>query len=130
MSRVRPGTGSDAGSRPAAPGLGREQPHDRQLHRDEVLHVDRAAAPDVAVGDVAGERVVGPPLRRRRHDVEMAEQQERLAAGPVAAEAGGHGAAARDGLEDLGDEAGVGERVGDPAWPPAARRRARPPAAG
>ena len=87
-SRRRPGTGSRGRVEARRPGLGGEQPDDAELHRDEVLHVDRAAAVDVAVGEVRGERVVGPALGRRRHDVEVREQQERLAAGPVAAQAG------------------------------------------
>ncbi len=68
--------------------LGREQPHDAELHRDHRLHVDRAAAVDVAVDEVGRERVVGPALGRGRDDVEMREQQERLAAGAVAAQPG------------------------------------------
>jgi hypothetical protein len=79
-----------------------------------VLHVDRAAAPDVAVGDVAAERVVGPLLRRRRDHVEVREQQQRLAAGAVAAQPGGDRAATGDREVDLGGDAGVLERVGDP----------------
>ena len=39
--------------------------HDREHHRVEVLHVDRAAAPEVAVADLAGERVA-PTTRSRR----------------------------------------------------------------
>ena len=78
---------------------------DAQLERDHALHVDRAAAVDVAVGDIGGERVVGPAIRRRRHDVEMGQQEERLATRPVAAQAGVDGAATRDGLEELRLEA-------------------------
>ena len=48
----------------------------RQQHRVEVLHVDRAAAPQVAVADLAGERVDLPVLRGRRYDVEVAVQQQ------------------------------------------------------
>ena len=82
-------------------GLGDEPLDDAELHRDHVLHVDRAAAVDVAVGDVGRERVVGPALRRRRDDVEVRQQEERLAAGPVAAQPGVDRAAARHRLDDL-----------------------------
>ena len=73
--------------------------------RDHVLHVDRAAAVDVAVGEVGRERVVGPALGRRRDDVEVREQQQRVAAGPVAAQADVDRAATGHGLDDLGREA-------------------------
>ena len=56
---------------------------------------------DVAVGDVGGERVVGPALGRGGHDIEVREQQERVAAGAVAAQADVDGATAGDGLDDL-----------------------------
>ena len=100
------------------PRLRRQEPHDHELHRDEVLHVDRAPAPDLAVGEVRGERVVGPLLGRSGHDVEVGEEEQRLTAGPVAAEPGGHRAAAREGLVDLGRDAGIAERLGDPAGRP------------
>ena len=58
---------------PAGAGPG---PHDGEQHRVEVLHVDRAAAPEVAVLDLAGERVDLPVLGRRRDDVEVAVQQQ------------------------------------------------------
>ena len=62
-----------------------------------VLHVDGAAAVDVAVGDVGRERVVRPALGRGRDDVEVRQQEERLAAGAVAAQPGVDGAAAGTG---------------------------------
>jgi len=46
--------------------------HDAQQHRVEVLHVDRAAAPQVAVADLPRERVDLPVLGGRRDDVEVA----------------------------------------------------------
>ena len=52
-------------------------PDHRQEHRVEVLHVDRAAAPQVAVLDLAGERVDLPVLGGGRYDVEVAVQEER-----------------------------------------------------
>ena len=74
-SAVKQSTIGRSGTRPGA-GAG---PDDREQHRVEVLHVDRAAAPDVAVLDLAGERVDLPVLGRRRHDVEVAVQQQRAA---------------------------------------------------
>ncbi len=37
-----------------------QHPHDREFHGDHALHVHRPAAPDVAIGDVAAEGIVGP----------------------------------------------------------------------
>ena len=89
------------GARPA-----REQEHDQRLERHHLLHVHRAATPDVAVGDVCGERVVRPAVGdARRDDVEVAQQQERVAAGAVATEPDGHVAAARRRFDDLGVQA-------------------------
>ena len=51
---------------------------DGEDHRVHVLHVDRAAAPDAAVGDLAGERVDLPLLGHGRHDVEVAVDEERV----------------------------------------------------
>ena len=128
-SRRRPGIGSVAGSRPAARASRRAGRH-AELEGDHALHVDRAAAVDVAVGDVRRERVVGPALRRAGHDVEMGQEQERLAAGPVAAEAGMDGAATGDGLDDLGSQ--PERRRGGPRGSArrGSRRRARRAAAG
>ena len=89
--------------------LGRQQPDDAELHRDHRLHVDRAAAVDVAVGQVRRERVVAPALGRRGHDIEMGQQEQRLAARPVAAQAGVDGAASGLRFDDLGLEAGRGQ---------------------
>ena len=82
--------------------LGDQPLDDAELERDHALHVDRAAAVDVAVGDVGGEWVVRPAVGRCRHDVEVRQQEERFAAGAVAPQAGVDGAATRDGLDDLG----------------------------
>ncbi len=67
--RVRAGPGADDG----------------QQHGVEVLHVDRAAAPQVAVADLAGERVDLPVLGRGRHDIEVAVQQQRVLAAGLSA---------------------------------------------
>ena len=62
---------------------------------DHVLHVDRAAAPDVAVLDRAGERVHAPVRRLGGHHVEVAVQQQRAAGRVGAREPGEHVAPAR-----------------------------------
>ena len=110
-SRRRPGIGSRAGSSPAARASATSTLDDPELEGDHVLHVDRAAAVDVAVGDVAGERVVGPAVGRRGHDVEVGQQQERVAAGAVAAQPDVDRAATGDRLDDLRLEAEVGQAV-------------------
>ena len=104
-----------AGIAAGSPGLVGQESHDADLHRDHGLHVDRAAPPEVAIGDVGGEWLVGPPVGRCRDHVEMAEQQERSAAGPVAAKADVDGAAAGVRLEDLRGQAGSGQAVRDVA---------------
>ena len=59
-------------------------PDDGEQHRVEVLHVDRAAAPQAAVADLARERVDLPVLGGGRDDVQVAvQQQRRRRAGPV-----------------------------------------------
>ena len=112
--------GDRIGGRIAARGAGLagEPADDGDLHRDHALHVDGSATPDVAVGDVGAERVVGPQLGRGWDDVEMRQQEERLAAGPVAAQAGGHRAPTGGRLVDRRldpdiDEGG-GHRLGGP----------------
>ena len=112
-SRRRPGTTSTAGSRPALAGARREQPEHADLERHHRLHVDRPAPPDVAVGDLRGERRMRPALGRRRDDVEVRQEQQRVPAGAVAAEPRDHAAAAGRGLQDLGREAGRAQLVGD-----------------
>ena len=57
---------------------------DRQHHRVHVLHVDRAAAPDAVVGDLAGEGVVLPVFGVGRDDVEVTVD-EQGGPGPVLA---------------------------------------------
>jgi hypothetical protein len=80
----------------------RQEPDDPDLHRDHRLHVDGASAVDVAALHVGGERMVRPAFGRSRDDVEVRQQQERLAAGAVSAQVRVDGAATGFGFDDLG----------------------------
>ena len=60
-------------------GLRDEPCEHAHLERDHALHVDGAAAVDIAVGDVRCERIVAPALGRA--DVEVGQEQQRIAAG-------------------------------------------------
>ena len=51
---------------------------ERDRHRGrEVEHVDRAAAPDLVVDDLARERIAAPAVGVDGHDVGVAHQQQR-----------------------------------------------------
>ena len=92
------------------------RPDHREQHRVEVLHVDRPAAPQVAVPDLAGERVDLPVLRGGRDDVEVAVQQQRaLVAGPGGAPApsGDDRRPARLGLVEAALDPDLVEQRGD-----------------
>jgi hypothetical protein len=92
----------DAGEDHVAPQPGARplQQHERhQRHRDHVLHVDRAAAPDVAALFDRRERIVLPALALGRHDVEVAVEQERPALA-LAAQPRHHAGAPRIALDD------------------------------
>ena len=105
-----------------------EEPDHAELERDHVLHVDRAASVDVAVGDLPVERVVCPLVEWRRHHVEVRQQEERFAARAVAPEANVHGAATGDRLHDFGAQTNVIEGARDVPRRPkltVARRRWR-----
>ena len=74
----------DRGEDDVAPQLrpGRPQgQHDRQLHGHHVLHVDRAAAPHHAVDQITPEWIARPRLGVDRHDVEVAQQDQRRLGG-------------------------------------------------
>ncbi len=60
-----------------APARARERRRSDDLRRDLRLHVDRAAAPEVAVYDLARPRVVAPLGGVREHRVDVAEVAER-----------------------------------------------------
>ena len=77
-----------------------------RLGGDLRLHVQRAATPQVAVGDVAGPRVVLPVRRIGQHRVDVAEEAQRRAV-VVAGERGHEVGALGRRAEDLGLEAGA-----------------------
>src|SRR5699024_654423 len=84
-------------------------------HRVEVLHVDRTATPDVAVLDLAAERVDLPVLRRRRYDVQVAVEEQPVgpATGARAAPVSHDGGAAGGGLVQAWLDADLVEQRGD-----------------
>jgi hypothetical protein len=96
----------------AAPG---DEGQDTGAHRRHVLHVDRAAAPKVAVVDFAGERAVLPPRRVGLDHVDVRVQEQRRLL-PGAGDARDHARAAllaRDERRlDLGRAEEIGERLG------------------
>ena len=93
-----------------------EVPGDRDHHPDHVLHVDRAAAPDVAVLDRAGERMHAPVGRLGGHHVEVAVQHQGAALAVGALQSGEHvGPARRAGLDVFGRVADLLELLGHPA---------------
>jgi hypothetical protein len=83
--------------------------HDRQHHRVEVLHVDGAPAPQVAVAQLAGERVHRPLRRVGRHHVEVPVHQQRLAGRVGSGDPGDHIRAARGRLQDRRLDAHLGQ---------------------
>ena len=87
------------------PGFAGQQPDDPEFHRHHRLHVHGAAAIDVAIGEVGGERVVAPALRWRGDDVEVREEEQRVAAAAIAVEADVDRAAPRLGFDHLRLEA-------------------------
>ena len=57
--------------------LGRDTKEGAEHHRDAALHVEGAPTPDLAVDELGVERRMCPLSRIRRHDVEVAVEQER-----------------------------------------------------
>ena len=82
-------------------GLRDEPCEHAHLERDHALHVDGAAAVDIAVGDVRCERIVAPALGRGGHDVEVGQEQQRIAAGAITPEPGVDRPAPGDWFDDL-----------------------------
>ena len=66
------------------PALARERGERDGARGDLALHVERAAAPDEAVAELAAERVGAPLARVGGHDVGVREQRERRAAAGAA----------------------------------------------
>ena len=88
---------------------------DHDHHADHVLHVDRAAAPDIAVFDRSGKRVHAPVGRFGRHHVEMPMDEQGATRTVGARETGEHIAPAwRTGFEVFGLIADLGQLLGDP----------------
>ena len=78
------------------PEAGGGQPPDGHSHRrGEVQHVDGAAAPHLAVDQLAPEGIVAPARRVGRHDVGVAHQQQGGCVGPPTLEAGDPACAGR-----------------------------------
>ena len=77
--------------------------------RRDVQHVDGAAAPDLAVDDLAAERVARPGVAVDRHDVGVAHEAQRRRVGIGAVDAGDERPPTRTGLEPLHGEAGAFE---------------------
>ena len=82
-----------------------EREHHREIHRGLTLHVDRAAAPETAVGDLAAEGVVPPALRLGFDHIGVRREEQRPA-GAATGDAADEVRAARRDLEDARFEPG------------------------
>ena len=82
---------------------------DRQDHGVHVLHVHRAAAPDAAVGDLAGERIVPPVGRVGRHDVKVTVDQQGWPGRVLPRDPRCHGGTLWMRLQDQRLEPGIGQ---------------------
>ena len=85
-----------------------------ELHDAHPLHVERAAAPDVAAAHLAAERIDGPVLALEGHDVGVVEQDQLLAARAVAGQRGDERGAAgrvRRLVELVGDALAIEDRA-------------------
>src|SRR6202035_332296 len=87
--------------------------NDGQHHRVHILHIDRAATPQAAVGELAGEGIVLPVGGVGGDDVQVAVDEEGGSCLVLARDAGYHGGALGVGFQELRLEAGVGEEFGD-----------------
>ena len=91
----------------------RERGGGDDLGRGLRLHVERAAAPDEAVGKVARPRIVAPLRRRREHGVDVREQAQDGTRGLAAVQARDEVWALGGAAEQLAREAGGGENAGE-----------------
>ena len=94
---------------PPAPG---QVPEGDGHRRGDVEHVDRAAAPHLAVDQLAAERVAGPPVGIGGDDVRVAHQAERRGRGIAALDAGHDRPTAGTGVEPLDPVPRAGQLVG------------------
>ena len=101
----------DVPRRPAA--LPEPLPDHGEDHRVHVLHVHRAAAPDAAVTDLAGERVDLPVRRVGGDHVEVAVDQQGRPGRVRPGDPGHHAGAARVRLKYRRLQADLGEQRGD-----------------
>ena len=88
-----------------------ERQHRREMQDARGLHVDRAAAIEIAVGDRAAERVDGPVAAIGVHDIDVVVQDdpaERAVAGEARAKAGPAGR----GLDRLALDPVAGQHLG------------------
>ena len=82
-------------------------PGDHRHRRGQVEHVDGATPPDLAVDDLAAERVLVPAVGVDRYDVGVAVQTEARRLGVSALEASNDGCTARCGMELFHLQAGT-----------------------
>ena len=87
--------------------LGRQLAERHRHRRRDVEHVDGAAAPHLAVDQLAGEWVAGPPIGVHRHDVGVAHQAQRRCRGVAALDAGDDRGPAGPAVESLHVEPGA-----------------------
>ena len=91
----------------------REVAHAREHHRDHVLHVDRAAAPETAIGLHPGEGGMRPVLGMGGNDVEVTVDAQRAPLAVCSGDADGDGRAPLLRLEDLRVETDLAQLADD-----------------
>ncbi len=74
---AQPGDGIERWVEAGRDRLPGQSEHDLQLHGRHALHVHGAASVDVAVGDLAAERIARPALRICGHHVQVGQQEQR-----------------------------------------------------
>jgi len=75
--------------------------NDREQHRVEILHVDGAAAEQIAVDDLCGEWVDLPVSALRGNDIQVSVDEQSGLGRVLVAPSGDHARAPRCGLEKL-----------------------------